>query len=253
MSIAFRSSGKGIRPDPTAAGDPDQRLGELEQRDVAVAAEVVDPAGGLRPRGREQEGGDGVVDVGEVAALAAVAVDEDLLVGERVPDPDAEEGLAGVAHAHSRAVRVRQPQHARPDPVDVAVEEVVPLAGRLVDPVHVDGRDRVALVDRKVPRAPVELARAREHDRDVGVLVPARLEDRELAARVDLEVGVRVGHRVEVARLAGEVEEDVLVADEVAEAVLVADVGDVHGQPVLDAGDVVEQAAVLRARASRRS
>ena len=48
-----------------------------------------------------------------------------------------------------------------------------------------------------------------------------------------------------MARLAGEVEEDVLVADEVAEAVLVADVGDVHRQPVLDAGDVVEQAAVL--------
>ena len=77
------------------------------------------------------------------------------------------------------------------------------------------------------------------------VLVPARLEDRELAPRVDLEIGVRVGHRVEVARLAGEVEEDVLVANEVAEAVLVADVGDVHRQPVLDAGDVVEQAAVL--------
>ena len=48
-----------------------------------------------------------------------------------------------------------------------------------------------------------------------------------------------------MARLASEVEEDVLVADEVAEAVLVADVGDVHGQPVLDSGDVVEQAAVL--------
>ena len=112
MSIAFRSSGNGIRPEATAAGDPDQRLGELEQGHVTVAAEVVDPPRGLVARCREQERGDGVVDVVEVAALAAVAVDDDLLVGERVPDPDAEEGLPGVPHAHPRAVGVRQPQHA---------------------------------------------------------------------------------------------------------------------------------------------
>ena len=213
---------------------------------MTVTAEVVDPPRGLCPRCGEQEGGDGVVHVGEVAALAAVAVDDDLLVGERVPDPDAEEGLPGVTHAHSRAVRVRQPEHGRPNPVDVPVEEVVPLACRLVDPIHVDGRDGMALVDRKMSRPSVELARAGEHDRDVGVLVPARLQDRELAARVDLEVRIRVGHRVEVARLAGEVEEDVLVANEEAEAVLVAHIGDVHRQPILDAGDVVEQAPVRR-------
>ena len=43
----------------------------------------------------------------------------------------------------------------------------------------------------------------------------------------------------------GEVEEEVLVLDEVREAVLVADVRDVHAHAVLDPRDVVEVAAVL--------
>ena len=56
---------------------------------------------------------------------------------------------------------------------------------------------------------------------------------------------MRVGHRVEVARLAREVEDDVLPTNEVAQAVLVADVRDVHAHAILDAGDVVQVAAVL--------
>ena len=86
--------------------------------------------------------------------------------------------------------------------------------------------------------AAVDLTRAREDDLDLRVVRAARLENRELAAAVDLEIGVRVAHRVEVARLAGQVEEVVLPSDEMAEAVLVADVRDVHRDVVLDAGDV---------------
>ena len=158
----------------------------------------------------------------------------------------AEEGLPGVLDAHPRPVRVRQPQHGDADAVDLPVEQVVPLAGELVDPVDVDGGERVALVDREVARAPVELARAREDDRGLRVVVTARLEDRELRAAVDLEVGVRVGHRVEVARLAGEVEDHVAPAHERPQAVLVPDVRDVDVHAVVDPGDVVPAAAVLR-------
>jgi hypothetical protein len=101
------------------------------------------------------------------------------------------------------------------------------------------------LVDREVLRAPVDLPRAGEDDAELGVVVAARLQDRELAARVDLEVVVGVGHRVQVARLAGEVEEDVLALHEVAKRVDVPHVRDVHRHAVLEPRDVGEVAAVL--------
>ena len=72
----------------------------------------------------------------------------------------------------------------------------------------------------------------------VGIVLAARLEDRELRAAVDLQIGVRVDHRVEVARLPGEVEDARPGRDEVLEAVLVAHVGDVDVNSVLDPGDV---------------
>jgi hypothetical protein len=122
---------------------------------------------------------------------------------------------------------------------------VEPLSGDLVDAVHVDRRDRMALVDRQVQRSAVDLPCAGEEDLHRRVLVPARFEDRQLAAHVDLEIGVRVEHRVEMARLTGEVEQVVLVSHEEAQAVLVADIRDVDVHAVLDAGHVVEQAAVL--------
>jgi len=48
-----------------------------------------------------------------------------------------------------------------------------------------------------------------------------------------------------VARLPGEVEEHVLASDELAHAVLVADVGDIDRDVFLDSADVEEVAAVL--------
>ena len=112
-------------------------------------------------------------------------------------------------------------------------------------PLTSTGAERVLLVDGQVVRAAVDLAGAREHDASVGILMTARLEDGELAAAVDLEIGERVGHRVEVARLPREVEQVVLALNQVLQAVLVADVGDVHADLVLDPRDVVEVAAVL--------
>ena len=76
-------------------------------------------------------------------------------------------------------------------------------------------------------------------------MVAARFEDGELASAVDLQVAVGIEHRVEVARLAGEVEEIVLLSNEVAQAVLVADVRDVDVDRVLDSRDVEQIAAVL--------
>ena len=73
----------------------------------------------------------------------------------------------------------------------------------------------------------------------------ARLEQRQLAAAVDLEVGVRIAHAVDVADLAGEVEDHLAALHQVVHRAGLAHVGDVHRDAVLDAGDVEQVAAVV--------
>ena len=73
----------------------------------------------------------------------------------------------------------------------------------------------------------------------------ARLEQRQLAAAVDVEIGVRIAHAVDVADLAGEVEDHVAALHEVVHRAGLPHVGDVDRDLVFDAGDVEQVAAVL--------
>src|SRR5262249_45824732 len=80
---------------------------------------------------------------------------------------------------------------------------------------------------------------------DARVPVPARLQDRELRAAVDVEVGERIPHAVEMAHLPGEVEEVVLALDQVVHGRAVADIGDVDGDAIPAVVDVEGVAAVV--------
>ena len=122
---------------------------------------------------------------------------------------------------------------------------MIPLARHLVDAVHVGGVHQVLLVQGQVVGLAVLLARAREHYLHRGVVVPARFEQGKLAAAVYLQVGERVGHRVEVADLPSEVEDIVLVLHQEVHGGLGAYVGDVDAHAVLNARDVEGVAAVL--------
>ena len=73
----------------------------------------------------------------------------------------------------------------------------------------------------------------------------ARLEQRQLAAAVDLEIGVRIAHAVDVADLAGEVEDHLAALHEVIHRAGLPHVGDVDRDAVFDAGDVEQVAAVV--------
>ena len=73
----------------------------------------------------------------------------------------------------------------------------------------------------------------------------AGFEQRQLAAAVDLEIGVRVAHAVDVADLSGEVEDDLAVLHQVVHRARLPHVGDVDAHAVLDAGDVEQVAAVV--------
>src|SRR4051794_22344731 len=90
----------------------------------------------------------------------------------------------------------------------------------------------------------VDLPRAGEDDFDFWIAGAAGFEDRELRLAIDLEVRHRIRHRVEVAGLAGEIEKEILVLDEMAQAMSIADVGDVDLDAVANVFDVVTVSAV---------
>ena len=77
-------------------------------------------------------------------------------------------------------------------------------------------------------------------------MIAARLEHRQLTAAIDLEIGVRIAHAVDVTDLASEIEDDVPPGDEIVHRRLLADVGDVDAHPISDAIDVEQVAAVIR-------
>ena len=212
--------------------------------DDLQAAKVEGAAVGALIAGSGQERLDGIVHVREVAKLGSFPDLEGFAANE-LTDPDPKERLACVADSHMRSVGVGQPQGAGTNSVDVVVEDVVRLAGCLVDAVDVHGSHQVLLVHGHVLRAAVDLPRAGEDDLDVGIELAAGFENRQLGPAVDLQVGLRIDHRIQVAGLARQIEQEVVAADEVPQAVLVSNVGDVDLDAAGELGDVEEVAAVL--------
>ncbi len=165
MSMRFISSAATRRGAPIRCPASSIRsVDEIAMARSARAADVEHLAVARVGRARPQERVDDVVDVDEVAHLRAVAEDLDLLSLERQPDEPADEALAVVPDQLPRAVDVGQPQRAGADAEHVVVDDVVVLAGGLVDAVDVGRPDEVRLVDRQPIGPAVDLARAGEHD-----------------------------------------------------------------------------------------
>jgi hypothetical protein len=223
----------------------DEEVGEVLEADDGIAAEIEDVAVGFVVDGGEAEGVDGIVYVGKVAELLAAPNVEGMSLDEEAY-PDTEEGLAGIADAHAGAVGVGEAEGGGANIVDVVVEDVVPFAGHFVDAVDINGAEEVVFVYGEVVWFAIDLACAGEDDFDGGVVFAACFEDGKLGAAIDVEIGDGVVHGVEVARLAGKVEEVVLILDEVAHAMFVADIGDVDTDGGIEAMDIEEVAAVFR-------
>ena len=218
----------------------------MQEVDRLVSTEIVDLAIGPLVDGDGQQGFYDIVDVVEIAHLAAIAKDGQLTSLHYEADPQAQKRLAGIADAHARPVRIGQSQGRGPYAIDVVIDDVVPLTGHFVYAVYVGWVQEMALVDRQVVRYAVDLARAGEYHLDVGIVVAARLEDGELAAAIDLEVCEGVAHAIHVADLTGQVKEVVLPLYQVVHAGAIADVGDVDPHQVLDIGDIEQVATILR-------
>src|SRR5687767_8851904 len=115
----------------------------------------------------------------------------------------------------------------------------------LVNAVNISRLQRVELVDWKVLWFAVNLAGPGKDELDGAIINPTGLEQRELRAAVDVKVGLRIFHRVEVTRLAGKVKDVILSLDKIPHRMAVADIGNIDAHGVLDAADVKKVAAVL--------
>ena len=80
------------------------------------------------------------------------------------------------------------------------------------------------LVDGDVFRAAVDLSRAGKDDLDLGIELATGFENGQLSPAVDLEVRLGVSHRIHMARLTREVEQEVLAADQEPQSVFVSNV-----------------------------
>ena len=195
---------------------------------------------------RPQERLRGIVHVDEIAQLRAVAENLDLAPFDSQADEPPDEALAVVLDQLARAIHVGEAQRRGADAEHIVVEQVVVLARRLVDPVDVGRPHQVALVHRQVIGAAVDLARAGIDHPHRRVVASAGFEHRQLRPAVDVEIGLRVPHAVDVADLAGEVEDRVAILHQRSHRGLIADVGDVDPDRRHEPVQVEAIAAVLR-------
>ena len=210
MSILARSSGHGdARHRRRRSTRLDDAPGDVGQSQRFMVAEVEHLAGGLGTRRGGDHRVDDVVDVQAVAALRAVAVQRDVVTEQSPPDEHGEEALVGAAEVQPRAVDVGQPQCRRLHAVHACIQQVELLARQLVDAIDVDRRCRMAFVDGQVLRPPIDLpGRRLDHGR-IGCDGAHHLEERDVAAQVEIEVAQRILDRREMAHLTGDVEDHV--------------------------------------------
>ena len=149
----------------------------MAQIDGILGPEIEDPAVGLLPRRRSQQGVHHVVHVVEISYLPPITVDVNRLALHQPTNPDTQEGLPRVLDPHPRPIGIGQAEDSRPDPIDVVVHDVVPLARHLVDAVHV-GRTHQGLFGHRQRRdLAVLAARAGKNYFDPGIIFTARFQN----------------------------------------------------------------------------
>src|SRR2546423_6409930 len=193
---------------PRRAGDAEDGLGELVERELARVPDVHRQV--LAALGEQHEPADQVVDVAEAPRLRTVAEDRDRRALERLAH-ERRHG-APVVRAHARAVGVEDPDDRGVDALLAVVghRERLRVALRLVvDAARPDGVDvpPVALRLRMDERVAVHLARRGEQEARALVL---REAERVVGpVRADLERVQRHAQVVDRARERGQVEDDV--------------------------------------------
>jgi len=128
----------------------------------------------------------------------------------------------------------------------VAIKDVVPFPCHFVDAVHIRRMEEMVLVNREKIRSAIDLSGTGVNDPDGGVVFPTRFENKQLGPAIDIEIYERIFHGIEMACLAGEVEQIVMTLDQVSHAEFIPNVGNVDSNPALIVFEIKEVSSVLR-------
>ncbi len=104
-------------------------------------------------------------------------------------------------------------------------------------------------VNRQILRPPINLAGAGENNFHAPIVQPASFKNVQLRRGVDVQIGERIRHRIEVASLAREVEEKVASLDQGGHGVWVAYIRRVQFDAIPDVVDIEEVAPIFRNQA----
>jgi hypothetical protein len=211
--------------------DFDHESRKVFQVETFGTAKIVNLAVALLGQGRREHGIGHIVNIIEIPHLKPISPHLNPFTFNKVFDPYPQEGLTRVFHSHSRPVRVGEPQRTRFDAINVAVKNMVPLPRHFVDAVHIRRMKKMTLVNREKVGFSVNLPRTGIKDFDGRIVFPAGFQDEQLGPAVDVEIQKRILHRVEMACLAGEVEQIVLTLDQVSHAEFIPNVRNVDVNP----------------------
>ena len=104
-------------------------------------------------------------------------------------------------------------------------------------------------VNGQILRPPINLAGAGKNNFHAPIVQPASFENVQLRRGVDVQIGERIRHRIEMASLAREVEEKVVSLDQGGHGVLVAHIRNVQFDAIPDVMDIEKVAAIFRNQA----
>ena len=107
----------------------------------------------------------------------------------------------------------------------------------------------MVFVDRKILWPAVDLPGTGKNDFQIAIVQSAGLQDLQLRRRVNVQIGQRVGHRIQVAGLAGEIEEKFPVLDQPGHRFRIADICKVDRNAIANVLDVERVSPVFRNQA----
>ena len=100
-------------------------------------------------------------------------------------------------------------------------------------------------IHRQIIWPSVNLARARKNNFHVRIVAAASFQDRQLRGCVNVQIGQRVGHRIQMTGLAGEIEQNFSSLNQCGHGVRVTHVRQIDNDAVTDISNIKEVAAMF--------
>jgi hypothetical protein len=194
----------------------------------------------------DQKRFDGIIHIRKSAQLLSAAEKLDLFAFNRQLYEPSGEALLRIPGELPGAVRVAEAQRNCRHLVHKVVNHVVPLAGHLVHPIHVDRLQSLRFDQRQFVRTPIRLARPGKNDARVAVFVLTRFKDGDRRGTIQAQISQRVVHGIDMRHVAGQIEDAMGFLDEPSHQLEIATVAFNHLDILSDRIDVEVVRSAMR-------